>query len=93
MAARKIGNRFEIRDNQIVKISNGEILPADEPLFLIRARDQLALPALREYRDLMVADGCNDYIMDLMDEMISKFEEFTFDNPDKMKQPGITRGR
>ncbi len=78
---------------EIVKKSNGEILPHDEPLFLIRARDRLALPLLREYRRMCQGDGCNEYIVGLLDEMITQFDEFQKEHPERMKQPGVTRGR
>lgn len=90
---RRIGNRFTIQDGQIVKISNGEVLPIEEPLFLLRARDHLALPLLHQYRILCVGDGCNDYILKLLDEMIDLFGHFQRLYPDQMKQPGITKGK
>jgi hypothetical protein len=88
-----IDRRFKIENNRVVKKSNGEILPLDEPKLLFRARDWLALPALRHYRELAVADGCNDYLLGLLDENIADFERFANEHPERMKQPGITRGR
>lgn len=90
---RPLGNRFVVRDSQIVKIANGEVLPDEEPLFLVRARDHLALPMLHKYREMMVTDGCNDYILNLMDEMLAQFDDFQKRYPERMKQPGITRGK
>lgn len=100
---RKIGNRFAaavLHDGRhpdqveavIVKLSNREVLPESEPLFLIRARDRLAVPLLRLFRQLMVDDNCNDYILGLTDQMIDEFEKFRREHPEKMKQPGVTRG-
>jgi hypothetical protein len=91
--ARPLGNRFIVIDSEIVKIANGEILPLEEPLFLLRARDHLAVPWLLQYRQLCVLDGCNDYILGLLDEMIDKFREFSAQHPGRMKQPGVTRGK
>lgn len=93
LVPRPLGNRFEVRGGQIIKIANGEVLPVDEPLFLVRARDWLAVPALLHYKSLMQKDGCNDYILELMDEMLGKFSDFATQHPEKMKQPGVTRGR
>lgn len=90
--ARPIGNRFHIENNQIVKNSNGEVLPINEPLFLIRARDYLAIPMLERYRKACVDNGGNDYILALFDEIIAEFHKFKAANPDKIKLPGITRG-
>ena len=51
---RKLDSKFHIEGDQIVKTSNGDPIPEDEPLFLIRARDYLALPLLHEGRVLDV---------------------------------------
>ena len=91
--ARPLGNRFVVIGSEIVKKSNGEHLPIEEPLFLIRARDWLAMPMLKKYRELAVADGCNDYILELFDESLRAFEKFAKDYPARMKQPGVTRGK
>ena len=93
LTPRPVGNRFVIRDNQLVKTANGEVLPVEEPLFLMRARDRLAVPSLLKYREIAVADGCNDYLMGLLDETIEAFKQFERDHPERMKQPGITRGK
>lgn len=85
-----IDGRFAMR---IVKTSNNEILPDDEPLFLMRARDHLAIPTLKAYREKAVADGCNDWFLGLIDERIEIFEAFAREHPERMKQPGITKGR
>lgn len=94
---RMIGNRFALANTitgpNIVKISNGEVLPEDEPLMLIRARDRIAIPGLLKYRELCVADGCNDYILGLLDETIEEFRRFETTHPERMKQPGVTRGK
>jgi hypothetical protein len=93
MTDRQLGNRFVVRDNEIVKLSNGEVLPHDEPLFLMRARDHLAITALLEYRKIAIADGCNDYLLGLLQETIEVFRGFAENHPERMKQPGVTRGK
>ena len=89
---RKLDSKFHIEGDQIVKTSNGDPIPEDEPLFLIRARDYLALPLLHEYRRMCIQDGCTDYQIKGNDEMILAFEKWAEKNRAKMKQPGITRG-
>jgi hypothetical protein len=97
MAVRAIDPKFHIeqRDGEItiVKSSNGIEIPVNEPLMLFRARDRLALPMLRVYRDLCIADGCNDFQMAGIDNRIAAFEAFQKERPEQMKQPGITRGK
>lgn len=93
---RKIDLKHGITDDhRIVKIKDDEIIapvPDNEPLILFRARDRLAVPLLEHYRQLCVADGCNDFQLGQINELIAKFQQFSADNPQTMKQPGITRG-
>lgn len=90
---RKIDLKHHIDDKgQIVKTGNGVPIPDNEPLILFRGRDRLAIPMLLEYRKLCVADGCNEFQLGQIDELIGKFSDFRANNPDVMKQPGITRG-
>lgn len=90
---RPVGNRFVIRNGELIKITNGERIPEEEPLFLMRGRDHLALLTLRDYQLRCVADMCNDYILGLLDETIQQFKDFKEKFPERMKQPGVTRGR
>ena len=68
-----------------------EPIPDDEPVILFRGRDKLALPMLRFYRELCVRDGCTDFQLESMDDMIRRFQEFA-DASSTMKQPGCTKG-
>jgi hypothetical protein len=90
---RQIDRKFHIDGEQIIKTSNGQPLPDGEPRILFRARDYLALPMLRHYRQLSVDDGCTDYHLTGIDAVIADFEAFAKLAPDAMKQPGITKGR
>jgi hypothetical protein len=93
MNMRTIDLKHHIDENcEIVKTTNGTIIPRDEPTILFRGRDHLAVPMLRAYRELCVADGCNDYQLDSIDELIKRFAQFASERPDVMKQPGVTRG-
>lgn len=85
--------RAEVRDGRVViaKVSSGEIVPEDEPLFLLRGRDTLALPTLHHYEKLCEFDNTTDYQRTLMGHAIAKFADYASD-PSRMKQPGITRG-
>lgn len=89
---RTLDSKFLIDKERIIKASNGEEVPLDEPLFLIRARDRLALQLLMEYRRLSIFDGCNDYHMTKLDETIKRFLDFSREHPERMKQPSVTRG-
>ena len=88
-----IDSKFHIDENcNIVKTSNGEVISRDEPTFIFRARDYLAVPLLIKYRDMCIADGCTQYQLEKLTGMIETFAKFATDHPEEMKQPGITRG-
>ena len=91
---RVIDGKFGIDEQyRIVKLSNGEPIPDDEPLFLLRGRDRLAIRTLRFYHDESREDGCNDYHFSALDPAVETFRKFAQEHPERMKQPSITRGR
>ena len=61
-------------------------------LFCLGGRDKLAVPMLEYYALLCRNDGATDYQLDTMQIMIDRFKKFARDNPETMKQPGITKG-
>lgn len=89
---RIIDLKHHIEGEEIIKTGNGQPIPQEEPLALFRARDYLAMPLLEHYRKLCAADGCNDFQLGQIDELIVRFRGFAADYPERMKQPGITRG-
>ncbi len=76
----------------LIKRSNEEPVPEDEPIFILRGRDHLAVEVLKCYRALSISDGCNDFHMDGLQAQIALFVDFAKDHPERMKQPGVTRG-
>ena len=90
---RVIDPKYHIENEQIIKTSNGLPLPEDEPLILFRAKDRLALPMLRIYKILSQVDGCNEHQIESVKVMISAFHNFSVMYPERMKQPGITKGK
>jgi hypothetical protein len=88
---KQIDMKHHIEGEQIIKTSNGEPIPDNEPTILFRGRDRLSLPMLKFYRELCVADGCTLYQVESVDTMIQRFEKFAETGP--MKQPGVTKGR
>lgn len=89
---KRLDNKHHLEGEQIIKTGNGQPIPDDEPVILFRGRDRLALPMLRHYRELCVQDGCTDFQLASMDDMIQRFERFAADSP-TMKQPGCTLGK
>jgi hypothetical protein len=76
----------------LVKISNDEVIPEDEPVFILRARDIHALDTLMHYQAVCRAGDCNEYQMEGIDFALKRFVVWQMKNADKMKQPGVTRG-
>ncbi len=90
---RRIDRKYLITDNCEIVNQSGVPIPDDEPLILFRARDRLALLALRHYHRLSQVDGCTDFKLDGITNRIEAFEAFAKEHPERMKQPGITRGK
>lgn len=89
---RRIDEKFHVEDGEVVKTTSGELVPHDEPLLLLRGRDHLALAAAEHYVRLCELDGCNDWQMEGIRREVERFRVFAEEHPERMKQPGITRG-
>lgn len=70
-----------------VSVELGSI-PDDEPVFLLRAQDMLAVPAIREYLDLCTRAGCVEEHLDGIGVAIGRFARWQVVHPDKAKLPG-----
>lgn len=89
---KKLDGKFSIDGERIIKTSNGEAIPDDEPVFLLRARDHLAIALLNCYWIISAVDKCNDYHMKALGDTLREFDKFKAEHPERMKQPSITRG-
>lgn len=77
----------------LAKIATGDSIPADEPTMIFRARDRDALyGAIIPYLNRCINDGCTREHRDGIHDRMEAFDHFATDHPDRMKQPGITRG-
>ena len=75
--------KYKIKDNKIVK-RDGEIpIPDDEPLFIFRAKDRKALPALVAYG--MILDNLDQKAA--VTKSVNDFRDFQERNPELMKEP------
>lgn len=91
---RQLNSMFDINDDlRLMKRSNGEVVPDDEPVIVLRARDRLTLPTMLVYEILAKLDGCNDWFMERITPALDGLREFQKDHPERMKQPGITKGK
>ncbi len=92
--ARDIDSKFAVsKDGKIYKKSNDEIVPDDEPLFLLRGRDITAITQLEIYRAISRLIGCNAYHFEKLEETLNSFRLFSMNHPKRMKMPSITEGK
>lgn len=75
--------KYEIKDNQIIKRSNGVAIPDDEPLFIFRAQDKRAVGALLAYQSICNSMNHKASIQKSIDD----FRAFENQFPERMKEP------
>jgi hypothetical protein len=86
---RKLNDMFHIEGERLVKTSNGQFVPEDEPLFILRGRDALAADAISHYiRNCTVAGTPPDRIQQLR-AVLAKFDNYA---RNERKIPGVTHG-
>lgn len=87
------GNRAARTEDHIV-IRNSisqEIVPEDEPLFLLRARDKYAVLVLLEYFRYISGDPeIPSMARDALWEQVTAFKDFTVKQRQRMKSPGTS---
>lgn len=88
---RNIDGKFRTDGNKIFNTVSGEEIPEDEPLFLLRGRDELARQTLVEYFKAAIDAGCNELHLEGTRRALAKFNSFALNHPERMKQPGVTR--
>lgn len=76
-------------DGRLVNRETGSVIPDDEPVFILRARDIHAIPALKHYLSLCEVQGHQNVV----ESRINDFEQFKLDHPDRMREPGEFRDR
>ena len=75
--------KYDIQNNKLVKRTNGIPLPEDEPLFVLRAQDKIALAILGAYHAMTDNVQHKEAIM----LVIKDFQKFELEHPDRMKTP------
>ncbi len=75
--------KYTTNGHAIVNRTSGEEIPADEPIFILRARDKHAVEVLSYYYDLVV-DANHGRVVILRRE---QFHAFAKANPHRMKEP------
>ena len=89
-----LDSKHYLEGEQIVKTSNGIPIDLDdEPVFLLRARDKLAVDALFGYWRFCKDANCTSYQMQVIEREIQRFQVYAHTHPKAMKQPGSTAGK
>lgn len=76
-------HKYFVHDGSYVNRQSHELIPANEPVFILRARDHHAIATLRRYLDL-VHDAEHQIAVG---KVIRRFMEFADRNPALMKEP------
>lgn len=71
-------------DGHIINRKTGRIIPDDEPIFILRARDKHAIKVMGNYADLCSVKGH----IDVVNSRIQDFKNFADANPERMREPG-----
>lgn len=87
---RKLNDMYHLEGERLVKTSNGQFVPEDEPLFILRGRDVFAIDAIRSYRAACSLKGTPADRVAALDEVILKFRLYAETHPTKI--PGSTHG-
>lgn len=83
-------NRFHIANGRLVKTSNGQPIPEEEPVFILRGRDALAYATLCHYESLAAGNDVGVEFLAELDELIDVFQAYARSHS---KIPNITRGK
>lgn len=89
---RKLNDMFHIDGERLIKTSNSQPVPEDEPLFILRGRDKLAIAVISLYREHCRDNGTPTDRLEELANVINKFEQFADERSDKLKLPGSTHG-
>jgi len=79
--------KYSIRDNRLVNAERNEEIPADEPVFVFRARDALSVHALSVYLELCRQNGRPMSHQRAVYDRLVEFQKFAETNPGRMKYP------
>lgn len=77
-------NVFKIVDNELVIKETDEVIPFDEPVFILLARDSQAASTIRVYQSLMAPTNEG---WKIIQSVFDDFAEFRQENPDSIVSP------
>lgn len=75
--------KYTVSGSAILNRASGEAIPADEPVFIFRARDVHAREALEAYAAVLTPGEHRDAVV----RRVADFAAFSYANPERMKEP------
>lgn len=75
--------KYVARNGHIVNRKTGEVIPDDEPLFILRGKDIRALDTLRSYLSMIE----NPAHRTVVEGRMVDFDAFARAHPERMKEP------
>jgi len=79
--------KYTVNGHAIVNRASGEAIPADEPVFIFRARDKFAAAALADYENKVDLLSEDDEHLDAVRARVAQFRKWAAANPGRMKEP------
>lgn len=79
--------KYEAKNNRIYNRASGEVIPDDEPIFILRARDLYSQNAIQHY--LEVISSGTDHEKAVENRLLD-FQRFSKVHPERMKYPDTT---
>jgi hypothetical protein len=89
---KKVNDMFHIEGERLIKTSNGQAVPEDEPIFILRGRDALAFDTIMAYIHLCAT--ADPPVPDDRIEQLRAVANAFFAFPgSRLKTPGSTHGK
>lgn len=86
-----LNEMFHIANGRLVKTSNDEPVPDDEPVFILRGRDACACAALTSYINECQESGTPADRLESLGYVLERFRSYAVQRGTKI--PGVTHGR
>ena len=78
--------KFDIEDGKLINAATCVPIPADEPIFIMRAKDRKAEKHIWQY-----SDDCEDGDhKSAVHDRAEEFHVFSVEHPERMKEPDTT---
>ena len=77
--------KYEAKNNKIINRATGEPIPDDEPIFILRGKDDFAIDALLAYLQRIRLGGCDDEHILAVVNRLKDFYRFVLDKSSRFE--------